>query len=306
MKVLCGVDGSANGFAALRFVARLLNPATDQIALYYTPPELRAGLLESCGPEVLDRARRALAEAIFNECRGRLPEALARNVHTIIGQQQPQRGLLIAADEWQAGMIVVGARGAGPISRLLLGSVSTTVAQSAKAPVLVVRAPEGDQPSSPLRVLVAYDGSDASRHATDLLRQLTWPADAAGRVMTVCEPMLVGQLPEWLEKQPREPEFEAMSQMWVREHEAENRATHDELSAYSQTLPAAFHHDPLVVEGDPADEILKAIDREGSDLIVMGARGLGALERLFLGSTSQKVLSHAPCSVLLVRETEKP
>jgi nucleotide-binding universal stress UspA family protein len=303
---LCGVDGSPNSFAAIRFVARLLDPAADQVGFYYTPPELRAAMRESFGPEGLVRARQALADAIFKECRGHLPEAFARSVHTITGQQQPQRGLLIAAEEWQAGMIVVGARGVGLLSRLLLGSVSATVSQSAKTPVLVVRESSGDQPTGPLRVLVAYDGSDASRHATDLLRQLAWPKETAGRVMTVCEPMFVGKLPEWLKTQPREPEIEAMSQAWVREHESEKRAAHDALSAYCQQLPAAFHHGPLVVEGDPADEILKAIEHEGSDLVVMGARGLGALERLFLGSTSQKVLSHAPCSVLLVRETEKP
>jgi nucleotide-binding universal stress UspA family protein len=302
MKVLCGVDGSPNSFEAVRFIGRLLEPQIDQIALYYTPPELRSGLLSAGRPEVLDRAARALAESVFNECRACLPAALAQSIHTIVGAERPQHGLLAAADQWQAEMIVVGARGVGPIARLLLGSVSTTVAQSAKTPVLVVREPGHAYSESGLRVLVAYDGSEASRQATDLLSRLSWPGDSMGRVMNVCEPMFVGQLPDWLEKQPREPEFEEMSQVWVREHEAEKRATHDELAAYCQKLPAPFRRDPLVVEGDPADEILKAIDREHADLIVMGARGLGALERLLLGSTSQKILNHAPCSVLVVRQ----
>lgn len=289
MKVLCGVDGSPNSFEAVRFVGRLLSPSTDQVGLYYTPPES------------MNRSGPALADAVFDQCRGYLSEPLAKNVHTVVGTQRPQRGLLVTADEWHAGMIVVGARGVGPIARLLLGSVSTTVAQSAKAPVLVVRESGGDRSESALRVLVAYDGSEASRHATALLGQLSWPAETVGRVMTVCESMLVGQLPDWLEKQARDQEFEEMSQVWVREHEAEKRATHDELVAYCHKLPAPFHHDPLVVEGDPADEILQAIDREGSDLVVMGARGIGAWERLLLGSTSQKILSHAACSVLIVR-----
>jgi nucleotide-binding universal stress UspA family protein len=286
MKVLCGVDGSPNSFEAVLFVGRLLNAAADQVGLYYTPPE---------SPN-----RNTLAEAVFDQCRNRLAEPMAKGVHTIVGNEPPQRGLLAAAEAWQAEMIVVGARGVGPIARLLLGSVSTAVSQSASVPVLVVREGVGGASENSMRVLVAYDGSDVSRHAIDLVGRLSWPAETVGRMMTVCESAFV-QLPEWLEKQTRDPESEAMSQVWVREHEAEKRATHDELAAYCQKLPAAFRADPLVVEGDPADEILKAVERENSDLVVMGARGIGAWERLLLGSTSQKVLSHAPCSVLIAR-----
>jgi nucleotide-binding universal stress UspA family protein len=56
-----------------------------------------------------------------------------------------------------------------------------------------------------------------------------------------------------------------------------------------------------MIEGNPAETILEVAKSRNSDLIIMGARGLGKLTGLPLGGTSQKVLSLAPCPVLIVR-----
>ena len=56
-----------------------------------------------------------------------------------------------------------------------------------------------------------------------------------------------------------------------------------------------------VIEGPIAEAIIKVASTHKSDVIVMGSRGLGTLAGLLLGSTSQKVVSHAPCPVLIVR-----
>ena len=56
-----------------------------------------------------------------------------------------------------------------------------------------------------------------------------------------------------------------------------------------------------IVEGSPAESIIEVANTRKSDLIVMGSRGLGRLAGLVLGSTSQKVVAHAPCPVLIVR-----
>lgn len=55
------------------------------------------------------------------------------------------------------------------------------------------------------------------------------------------------------------------------------------------------------IEGSAAEAIIEVAKTRGSDVIVMGSRGLGKLAGLVLGSTSQKVVSHAPCPVLIVR-----
>ncbi len=53
--------------------------------------------------------------------------------------------------------------------------------------------------------------------------------------------------------------------------------------------------------GDPADVILRAIGREGADLVVMGSRGLGEIKGLLQGSVSHKIAQLAPCPCLTVK-----
>lgn len=56
-----------------------------------------------------------------------------------------------------------------------------------------------------------------------------------------------------------------------------------------------------LLEGSPAEAIVNVATNRQSDVIVIGSRGLGRLAGALLGSTSQKVISHAPCPVLVVR-----
>jgi nucleotide-binding universal stress UspA family protein len=57
----------------------------------------------------------------------------------------------------------------------------------------------------------------------------------------------------------------------------------------------------LLREGDPANEIVSAARDGGYDLIVVGHRGLSPIRAFLLGSVSDRVVMHAPCSVLVVR-----
>ena len=65
------------------------------------------------------------------------------------------------------------------------------------------------------------------------------------------------------------------------------------------TISAEIHTE--TIEGDPAEVILEIAQTRSSNVIVMGSRGLGKLAGLLLGSTGQKVVSHATCPVLIVR-----
>ena len=61
--------------------------------------------------------------------------------------------------------------------------------------------------------------------------------------------------------------------------------------------------DPEVVlmHGRPADEIIRYLDTSGADLMVIGSRGLNALQEFAIGSVSHKVIKHAKCPVLVVK-----
>ena len=64
-------------------------------------------------------------------------------------------------------------------------------------------------------------------------------------------------------------------------------------------IPGEIHTE--LIEGSPAEAIISVAKTRGSTVIVMGSRGLSAIAELVLGSTSHKVVSHAPCPVLIVR-----
>jgi nucleotide-binding universal stress UspA family protein len=305
MKLLIGVDGSNGSFEAIKLAVRLIDRTRDQIAFYYSPVEVPLKSDDDAGPEMRQRARQALADAVFAEARKRLPEPFASEVHTIVGTQQPAHGLIVAADSWRADVIVVGARGLGPIQSMFLGSVSRQVVQAGSVPVLVVR-PDAVPADPSVRLLLAYAPESAPRQA-EITSLLSWPAGSSGKVIRVVESLLAGPLPDWLERQARDADSEAMAQAWVQEHATEVQQQREEVTAYLQKLPAVFHGQaPIVVEGHPADQIMKTIKAEKIDITIVGKTAGGVLKRMLVGSTSAQILNSAPCSTLVVPLHETP
>jgi nucleotide-binding universal stress UspA family protein len=305
MKLLFAVDGSDGSLIAIRQVSAQLIPGTDAIVLYYSPPEMTFPK-DAAAAGRAAHAKQLLAEAVFAKAIECVPAGLRGSVQTIVGTQQARNGVLIAADDCRADLIVLGARGSGPVETVKLGGVARHVSRSAHIPVMIVRPrtkPEGE----PYRMLLAMDFSDASQQAGAALHHAHWPANAEGYVMTVVEPYFASAIPDWLLKQARDPETEAMAANWAKEHEANKNQKRADLAAYAKTLPAAFaNHEPIVAEGHAAEQILKTIAEKSIDLVIIGAQGKNAWQRLMIGSTSETLLAQAPCSVLLVRRREKP
>jgi nucleotide-binding universal stress UspA family protein len=220
-------------------------------------------------------------------------------VETIRGDDRTGEALIEAAERAGADLIALGARGLGRMEGLLLGSVSNSVVRSSQIPVLVARH-EGRAASDKFRILLAYDSISAETHAK-FLSELTWPPDAVGHVAVVIESMVLSHLPDWIQKRARDADTEAMSQGWVREHEKERAQKEAELKSFISQLPPVFQSTPpLVVEGNPAEQLLKLDEVIKPSLIVVGKAMKNFLDRWFLGSVSEKVLAHAPCSVLVI------
>jgi nucleotide-binding universal stress UspA family protein len=137
------------------------------------------------------------------------------------------------------------------------------------------------------RILLAVDGSEHALHATRKaaeLARLTKPVEF--RIVVAYDP-----IPLYL----GEPNMQLVITNRKGEAEEVLNAAMKEVG----TVPCEIHTELL--EGDPASAILEVAKVRNSDVIVMGSRGLGRLAGLLLGSTSQKVVSHAPCPVLIVR-----
>jgi nucleotide-binding universal stress UspA family protein len=310
MKVLVGVDGSSNSFAAVEFVGRLLAADRDELVLLFAVPEISFDD-ERLDPAIAERARAALSRTVLDSALERLPGAWRGRADTRNAAGPATTLLLETIDQVGADVVAVGFRGTGGIiERFMLGSVSRAIVHSAKVPVLVVESePAGEAPAkqspgpavSQLHVLLAHDDAAVTERAAALLKQITWPPETRGWAMTVVRPMFITDLPDWI-KLERDPDVAAMAAAWELENQQNLQAARSELEKLRQTLPPCFTSEQLVVaEGRPAEEILAQVREKAIDLVVMGSCGSSSLQRLLLGSTTEQVLREAPCSVLIVR-----
>ena len=137
------------------------------------------------------------------------------------------------------------------------------------------------------RILVPVDGSDASRRALFLAVKLARLAGARLTLLEVIEDF--GPLPGYYEAPP--PGVDRVA--WVAEQRLE--ALHPDLEL------DGIDWDRRVESGDPADRICAVAEEGAYDLIVVGSHGRSALGRFLVGSVSDRVVHHAPCSVTVVR-----
>jgi nucleotide-binding universal stress UspA family protein len=310
MKVLVGVDGSSNSFAAVALVSQLLTPDRDQLTLLFATPTL--SLEDELDPEIERRGRSVLSRTVLEAAIERLPEAWRKRVEQQEATGSPSHALLDAIQKHEADLVAVGFRGtSGVWEEFILGSVSRAVVQSAAVPVLVVKQqqpePQATQdsagtPAPHLRVLAAYDGMPVAKAMSALLWKFTWPEAAEGWVLTVVRPMFPFDLPDWVKNQPRDPDVAAMAAAWEQEHQQNVQSERHELQQFRDELPPIFaKHDVIIVEGRPAEQIVTQLRAQGIDLVVVGSRGRGRIQRLLIGSTTEQVLASAPCSVLIAR-----
>jgi len=143
-----------------------------------------------------------------------------------------------------------------------------------------------------MKILLGVDGSEPSMTAVSLVKALTVPADSTIELMTVIADASWTYGP-W-------PALALIQTPAALDHASQEfRARLDDiaegLAADGRTVNTRVRH------GRPASEIVMEADRFGADLIVVGARGHSAVERLLVGSVSSEVVDQANCPVLVVR-----
>jgi nucleotide-binding universal stress UspA family protein len=309
MKVLVGVDGSSNSLATVTFVGRLLSVEHDELVLAYVVPDLPYLGDDQLDPVVAKRAAGALSAAVFDEAVMRLPEVWQARAQRAELSGSPGPSLLAAVEDGKIDLVAVGFRGTGFFERIMLGSVSSAVVNSARVSVLVVKTTGGPDsekiagtPDGTFRVLVPYDGSEFGVRIAAMLNNASWPDGARGWVLTAVPPMFMHQMPKWMQPVKRDPDVQAMAEAWQKEYDQQLEQAVDSLKSYQDTLPPLFQAtEPIVAQGHPAEQILATIARLKIDLAIVGSRGHGAVERLLVGSTSSRVVNEAPCSVLVAR-----
>lgn len=281
--IVVGVDGSVGSDQALDWAA-------DQAAAEHRPltllhgvdPAVIGGAGDYPGAAV-DYAR--LAEEIREEDAAMMALAVSRvrerqadvDVHPVLSSSDPRSALLDVSR--QAAMVVVGSRGRGPLTSLLLGSVSVAVSKLASCPV-VVRRPG---PAERHGVLVGVDGTASSVPAVEFAYRM---ASLHGGTLTVmhCFHVLT--------------RGSAMSGgLDVRDVGAEEALVAESLAGMREKFPEVTA-DVRLVLGHAAPELLSA--SSGFGLLVVGHHRLTTVRSLVHDSVATTVLEHAEGPVAVV------
>ncbi|WP_144121075.1 universal stress protein [Catellatospora sichuanensis] len=281
--VVAGVDGSAQALAAVRMATREAAWRGVSLRIVHAfiwplmhvnvgaPPSVPEGGLRH-------DAERALAQAA--DTAAATDATVAVSTDLVTGGAS---GVLLHAAR-NASLLVLGDRGLGGFSGLLLGSVAVHVTSHIETPVLVVRG--DDNRTGP--VVLGVDGSPGAAGAV--------AAAFAEADQRRCELLAVRV---WHEPQTGIPP--------VPESYASELADERDLIDTACGSCRQRHPDVPVRQEVRAGPVARTlVDLSGqAQLVVVGARGRGGFAGLLLGSVSQQLLHHAACPVLVVRHARR-
>ncbi|HQV10235.1 MAG TPA: universal stress protein [Nitrospira sp.] len=284
MKVLIATDGSKYGKWATEWVARIPFAEKPEVALLHVTDveALRAPFMFQ--PVIIGNEPFIQQEIKRIEARGKttISEAKAQMAALklkgkVMSERGPAGPTILDQAPRRDGIVAIGSRGLDALDRLMLGSISTQVTLHAPCSVLVVK----EEPRPVSRILFAADGSKASEKALRFLLTKLQPEAREG--LEPIDVVVMHAMPFL-----KYPELKEAGARLVEQ-------------CANKLIKAGYVVDEVVQLGKPAEEILKVASKKKVDLIVTGAKGMGAVARFLLGSVSTKVVQHSTCSVLVVR-----
>ncbi|MDR1825071.1 MAG: universal stress protein [Bifidobacteriaceae bacterium] len=305
--ILVGVDGSDSAYNALDWaVAEAKTRSLGlHVACAYSLPRFGGSSMDAAYVELGKNAVREGAEAV-----------LADAVEHAEGHGVPVKGSVEVGDpagvlvelSKGASLAVVGTRGRGGFAERLLGTVSTALPVHAHCPTVVIpghyTGPEANRddvtmehgvaltsPHQVAKIVVGVDGSDASKVA---LHRAVDEAIAWDAQLTAFSSMPVATGTSLFAWAPGQVDHTAV----LAELEAEVGRAIDEELASRDDVPDGFTVERHGLDGTPSALLVEFSAHV--DLIVVGSRGRGGFSGLLLGSTSQAVLHHARCPVMVV------
>ena len=297
MKILIAYDGSIHADAAIDDLQWAGLPANaEAVVLTAVEWPIQAprslGMVDTgFGQEWTERV--AAAEQLAESACARLQRYFPQwdvQLETPTGDSATM--ILEKANAWPADLIVAGTHGRSALKRVVLGSISLRLVRESGCPVRVAR-PRTEE--GPIRLLIGTDGSPEAEAAINEVCRRYWPAGTEVRVLAVQE-VLVPANAERLAIGER-----LYDQMNKDEH---LRLTGVTRNAAEKLRAAGLTVSPMIAEGDPKDTLVREARNWNANTIFIGARGLGRVERLLLGSVSSATVAHAPCTVEVVRQAK--
>jgi nucleotide-binding universal stress UspA family protein len=281
--VLVGTDGSENAGAAVRWAAAEARRRSADLRVVHAYEESWATVPYMGETDLLEIARNH-AEEIAADAE-LIAHAVAPDL-TVLRDPipgDPVVTLLEAARS--AGLVVVGNRGHGGFTSLMLGSVGQRIATHAPCPVVVVR---GRAAVAEGPVVVGADGSAGG----ELAVELAFEQAAARECRLVAIRAYMPPLP------PSSPNVPPLVQRPEARDAAERRILDEVLAPWRDKYPQVTA-EALVARGS-AGRVLVGVSHT-AQLVVVGSRGHGSLSGTLLGSVGLQLLHHADCPVMIVR-----
>ena len=140
-----------------------------------------------------------------------------------------------------------------------------------------------------MKVLIGVDNSPFSRAALEMVKQGPWRS-AEFIVASACPPIWPG--PDQVIAADAVAELNRQQEMY---HQETAQAAAKALES------AGLRAKAKVLSGDARRALIDEARREKVDLIVVGSHGRSGVAKLVLGSVASHIVTHAPCSVLVVR-----
>lgn len=298
-RILLATDGSEEAASAARTAIELSGKTGSELYVVYVGDSARH--VGDMGPVILDpqvedQAQQRLdgeAQRLLDERVEKIEAQGGTVTRSYLETGNQADGIVRLAEEIDAGMIVMGSRGRGGIRRALMGSVSEGVTRHAHCPVLVVRG-ETSQELFPARIVLAVDGSEESRAATETATSL---ATSTGSELYVVHAGFTAHLPY------AHPYMAENVRSFAEQAEKEAREFLDDQAERIRADTDAPVHAHLRL-GTPEKEIVELAEEVDAGLVVLGSRGLGGIQRSLMGGVSDSVVRHAGCPVLIVRAGE--
>lgn len=292
-KILLATDGSEGAELAARAAADLARRTASLLHVVHVWRVPHPPSFVGSGPSDYSSWRAGFereAEEVLSAQTLRVRSAGAAVAGIHLRNGRPADEIADLVQEIEAGLVILGSRGLGPVQRLLLGSVSEGVVNLAPVPTLVIRG----EAWPPARVVVGEDLSGEAKRAAEL-------GVTIGSVYGA-EVILLLAYP----KLPKNAEASAESSGGM-----VGTTSREELEGVEEALGeviAGLEDDlgyPVraqTVRGDAASAIQEVCeDSEIPTLAVIGSRGLGATERTVLGSVSADVVKVVEGPVLIVK-----
>lgn len=301
--ILIAYDGSEDAAAAIRRAGRLLAPRPAVVVhvweslaglLLHTDVSGLAGTMSEAAAEVDEEDRRGAERYASEGAELAAAAGFDAEPRAIQGRPKAWPALLETADEIEAAVIVIGSRGLGSVKSALYGSVSSGLLHHARRPVLVV--PPGDDtfPAGP--VLIAFDGSDGSRSATEAAARLLSVREAVVETVwipysTVAAGGVAGAPVTVVSRATEELDRGIAARAEQTAHEGVRLAAAGGLEARAEAIQA---------RGPVWSTVRDSAEVHGSPAIVIGSRGRGYMTAAVLGSTSSALVHHAHKPILVV------